>query len=229
MDLPQQQTMTPEQAFERLQTWFMEKGELAAAKSHEHLERVALSSFYFTAPVEGTNRLDLGGGFDLKLVHKYNVSVDEAELDNVKAADIKKLKLPWDDLFVYKPTLAKSVYNELTLEQKKFVDQLLDIKPASPDLAIVPSADRAGQQVHVEKAEAEPRYVIAPEAEKASPGNYYNDGATWWQLNEAIEWDEVTDAALAEHLTALAADHDALAAAPAKPKRGGGRRKASAK
>jgi hypothetical protein len=229
MDLPIQQTMTPEQAFARLQEWFLEKARLSEAKSHEHLERVALTRYYFVSPREGTNRLDIGGGFDLKLDHKIEIKVDEAELDNVKAADIKRLKLPWDDLFVYKPTLVKSVYNELTSEQKKFVDQLVTRKEGSPQLEIVPSANRAGQQAHVEAAEAATaeQYVICPEAEKAQPGNFYHDGATWWCLNDEIEWDEVTDAAMISHLDALAADYEAATAAPAKKTTR--RRKASAK
>lgn len=46
-DLPQFPGMTPEQAFERLQQWYQKKAQLNALKQNEHLERVALSEFYF--------------------------------------------------------------------------------------------------------------------------------------------------------------------------------------
>lgn len=209
VEIPTQQPMTPEQAYERLQTWYQKKAQLSTLKVHEHLERVALADFYFQQPNEGTNRLDIGGGFDLKLQHGYNYKVSEEDLDQVKAADIKRLKLPWDDLFVYKPELKLSVYRSLSAEQKKFVDAILDIKPSSPQLDIVAVADRVGQQAHAAQAEAgkaapgsqaedssaaaEGRYTIVEDAEAAQPGHYYNDGESWWCLNDDFEWDEVDD------------------------------------
>lgn len=240
-ELPSYPGMTPEQAFQRLQEWYQEKERLAALKVHEHLERVALSDYYFKDPREGTNRLDLGGGFDLKLDHGYNYKVDEADLDNVAAADIKKLKLPWDDLFVYKPELHLKTYRSLTAEQKKFVDGLLSIKPASPQLSVVPSANREGQAAHVAAAEQQgnadasaspavdsPAFEVVLDAEKAEPGQYFNDGDTWWVLNEDIEWVEVNPCEADENGDDIGPQLDSIleqlkAAKP--PKRGRGRPK----
>lgn len=254
VDIPPQQQMTPEQAYQRLQEWYQKQAQLKTLKQHEHLERVALSGFYFHDPREGTNRLDIGAGFDLKLQHGYNYKVNEEDLDNVKAADIKKHKLPWDDLFDYKPTLNMRTYRSLTEAQKQFVDQYLDIKPASPQLEIVPVADRAGQAAHAAAAEAaaagnvdasgltpatdtsdSSAFEVVLDPESAEPGQFYNDGESWWVLGEDIEWVEVgpdhvvegghsITLTLDEILEGLQAEAEA-----AKPKRGRGRPKKDAK
>lgn len=223
--IPTQEAMTPEAAYERLERWFLSQGQLKKLKAHEHLERTALAEFYFRNPKEGTNRFSLGGGYDLKLQAGFNYKVTNEDLDQVKPADIKKLKLPWDDLWDFKPTLVKSVYNKLSKEQKDFVDQLLEITDASPQMEIVPAADRAGQAEHAAAAEAalgagnppdQHGFVIVTAPEEAQPGNYYNDGDTWWKLGEDIEWIEVEDAL---ELELLVAQVDAGTPAPAAPKR----------
>ena len=94
-EIPMPTTMTEEEAFARLQAWFLEKAQLNKLKQHEHMERVAVTGYYFRAPEEGTNRLELGGGYDLVLTHSFNRKVDESALDNVTADDIKRLALPW--------------------------------------------------------------------------------------------------------------------------------------
>lgn len=237
-DIPAYPGMTPEQAFQRLQDWYQKQAQLKSLKSHEHLERAALSEYYFPNQVEGTNRLELGGGFDLKLQAGFNYKVTEEDLDNVSAADIKKHKLPWDDLFIYKPELSISTYRTLTAEQKAFVDSILTIKPASPQLEIVPGANREGQAAHVAAAEAAAgnadasgspaaaspategggdERVVVLDAEKAEPGQFYHDGENWWQLDDDVEWQEVVDLVEIGILDAQLAD---LNAKPAKPKRG---------
>lgn len=185
--------LTPEKAYALLQEWYIDKGKLSELKEVEGFTRRRLVAFYFPSPEEGTNRLDLGQGYDLKLNHSYDYKVDEAAVDQVTQAEIKKHKLPWDDLFVYKPTLNKKVYNDLTSEQQKFVQALLDIKPASPQLDIVPTADRAGQERHQQAAidQSNPQIMIALEPEKAEPGMFYFDGENWWQLDDEIEWQGV--------------------------------------
>lgn len=191
--------LTPETAFARLQAWFVKQGELKQLKQEEVIERKLLAPFYFPEPREGTNRIDLGGGFDLKLDHGYNYKVDEAELDNVTAAQIKKLKLPWDDLFVYKPELSVSTYRSLTAEQKKFVDQLLVITDATPQLAIVPQSGKPQRAPEPEQAAA-PELHIVEDMDDAVCGSYYEDGeGQWWLVtvyDEATgekEWEAVDD------------------------------------
>lgn len=195
--LPEQQPLTAELAFTQLQVWYGKKQELAALKTSEVLLRKDMAKFYFPSPKVGTNRLDIGGGFDLKLVYKYNITVDEAAVDNVTAAQIKKLKLPWEELFVYQPSLVKATYDKLTAEQKKFVDSLLDIKDATPDLDIVPQANVAGAQAHAEAAQAAKeaaRITGVEDPGDAKPGDFYEDGeGQWWHVAENGEWEQVDD------------------------------------
>lgn len=205
-DIPAQKRMDDEEAFERLQVWFLAKAELNEAKQKEHMERVALAGHYFSAPDEGTNRMPLGGGFDLKLTHAINRKIDEGELDNVTADDVKRLNLPMEELVEYKPTLNVRVYRTLNAEQKLFVDQFVESKDGSPQMEIVPAANTEGQQAHIAAAEAksasellDPRWPIALVAEKAVHGDYYYDGDTWWWLNANIEWDEVPPEATEEN------------------------------
>lgn len=133
--------LTPEQAYARLQLWYQKQAQLAELKTEETLLRKELSGFYFHRPVEGVNRMDLGGGFDLKLDHGYDYKVDEAALDAVKAADVKRLKLDMDALIEYKPVLSLRAFRRLDAEQYKFVIGFLDVKEKTPQLHIVPQAD----------------------------------------------------------------------------------------
>lgn len=185
--------LTPEKAYGLLQEWYIDKKKLSELKEAEGFARRRLVLFYFPSPNEGTNRLDLGAGYDLLLKHGYEYKVDEAAVDQVTQAQIKKHKLPWDDLFVYKPTLNKRVYNELSAEQQAFVQSLLDITPSSPQLDIVPVADRAGQEAHKQAAvdQSAPHLVITLNPEEAQPGMFYCDGENWWQLDDDIEWQAV--------------------------------------
>ena len=224
--------MTPEQAFQQLQDWYVKKQKLSELKQEEHLQRVSLAGFYFPSPQEGTNRLDLGGGYDLKLVAGYNITVDEAAVEQVTQAQIKKHKLPWDELFVYKPALDKKVFNSLTSEQQKFVQTLLEYKPASPQLDIVPSADREGQVTHAlanvkappTVSQAAPNVVVTLDTDTCEVGQFYFDGENLWQLREDGEWDQITEGMpLYEEAMAQV---NTPAPKPSKPR---GRRKAGAK
>lgn len=224
-------SMTPEQAFQQLQSWYVEKQKLSELKQQEHLTRVALASYYFPSPKEGTNRLDLGGGYDLKLVAGYTVTVDEAAVEQVTQAQIKKLKLPWDELFVYKPSLNKKVFNELSSEQQKFVQTLLDSKEASPQLDIVPNANREGQAAHAQAnaaapavSQEAPNVVVRLDTDSCQAGEFYFDGDNLWQLREDGEWDQVTDG-MPNYEEAMAQVNQP-APKPSKPR---GRRKAGAK
>lgn len=196
VDIPQQEGLTPEQAWQRLQEWFAKKRELAIVKQSEHLERVALSKFYFPTTDEGTARFDLGVvngvGYDLVLVATYNRNVDEAALDNVKAADAKRLKLNLDTLFPTKPSLSVSEYRKLTDAQRKFVDALLDIKPGSPQMDIKPRPADAAPVVAMQVAEqiSNSAITIVDDLDAAAAGDYYEDGeGQWWHFKPADEPD----------------------------------------
>jgi hypothetical protein len=227
VQIPAQPQLTPEEAYLLLNQWFELQKQYNELKGKEFVLREQMAGHYFPNPTLGTNRLDIGGGFDLKLVSKLNYKVLVDEVDGVTQAQIKKLKLPWDELFDYsKPTLVQSVYNELTKEQKKFVDGLLEITNAAPDLKIVPQADTEGQEKHKAAAKAKrPTYVISPIAEKTKVGEYYKHGANWLVLDEDMQWQWVNDKELIHALDAMQAGHEAAnvdtaAVAPGKRQRG---------
>jgi hypothetical protein len=219
VQIPEQQQLTPEQAFEQLQVWYGLQQQLANLRNTEFVQRGRMASFYFTDPNEGTNRIDLGGGFDLKLDYKINRNVDEAALLTVTAEQAKALALPMDKLFKWKPELSVTEYRKLNDKQREFVDSLLDIKPGSPSLSIVPKADTAGQQAHAAAAEAQ----AAPDAydinlgkeEDTEPNQFFKDGdGVWWLLNDESEWVELEP--LDDIIPKLEAQ---VAAMTAKPKR----------
>jgi hypothetical protein len=219
VQIPEQQQLTPEQAFEQLQVWYGMQQQLASLKTAEFMQRGRMATFYFTEPEEGTNRFGLGGGFDLKLDYKINRNVDEAALLTVTAEQVAALKLPMDKLFKWKPELAVGEYRKLNDKQREFVDSLLDIKPGSPTLSIVPASDTAGQQAHAEASAAQPAAlgydINLGKEEDTEPNQFFKDGdGVWWLLNDDSEWVELEP--LAEIIPKLEAQ---VAAMTAKPKR----------
>lgn len=139
--------LTPEQAYEQLQVWYQTQQQLAKLKELEAQQRRQMVAFYYPEPRVGTNRLDLGAGYDLKLVFGYDYKVDEAALDAVAKADVRKHKLPMDELIEYKPVLVKKVFDALDEEQRAFVEEaFLEKKERSPQLHIVPATGGAGAE-----------------------------------------------------------------------------------
>jgi hypothetical protein len=86
---------------------------------------------------EGTNNLELSGDWLLKGVIKIDRKVDEAALPAVKIK-MQEMNVNPDTLIEMKPQLVLKAYRELTEEQRNVFDQALDIKPAAPELSLVP-------------------------------------------------------------------------------------------
>lgn len=206
---PNKPDWSPEQAFARLQEWFASKQELATAQAAEILLRKELVRFYFTAPKEGTNRIDIGGGFDLRLQHSLTRKIDEAAFASVTARDIKKHKLDIDKLVEHVPKLKVTEFRNLTAEQEAFVMSFLDISEGSPQLAIV-------QREEVIATSPPPANVvplppgIAPSngvaisysEEATKPGEFFKDeDGMWWLLSEE-EWLVVEEPELLARLDA---------------------------
>lgn len=207
--IPQQTQPSPEQMYERLQVWFGMSEQLGQLKTAEVLARKMLAEYYFPQLEEGTNRMDIGGGFDLKVDHKVNRTVDEAALgalgSDTKALKlIEKLAVPMSELFVQKWELKLGAYRTLTAEQRKFVDTLLDIKEGTPAMSIVPSADMAGHAAHVAAAEAAaPAYkydVNVGKEEDTQEGQYFRDTEGVWWILDGEEWLEISALSTLEEL-----------------------------
>lgn len=138
--IPEAPVITPEQMFAQLNAWYAKQKELRELKESEILLRKDLFKYYFPAPREGTNRLPLGGGWDLIAVQSLNRKVDEAVLDSMLKR-LRVAKVPVDALFVYKPSLVKAEYDALTDEQRAIVDECLTIEDGSPQMSIGPAVE----------------------------------------------------------------------------------------
>lgn len=206
--IPEEQSLTPEQAFERLQVWYGMQQQLATLQPAEVLARKTIAGFYFPNPEEGTNRFPIGGGFELKLIHKINRKVDEAALLQVTAAQVKALNLPMGDLFEQKWELRTGAYRTLNDAQRKFVDALLEINEGTPSVEIVPVANREGQAAHANAADAAaaanaPKYDInTGEEADTTPGQYFKDSEGVWWVLDSDEWLEIENLKTLEELEA---------------------------
>lgn len=127
--------------------WDRRKKALDAAKEGELAIRKAIAAREFPNPKKGTNNLELGNGYTLKLVHKvnYNLAPDNAKVEEVQEA-IEKVgnegKFLADRLITWKPTLSVSEYGKLDLEDpthrkiKELVDSVVTMTDATPSLEI---------------------------------------------------------------------------------------------
>lgn len=88
----------------------------------------------------GTENIDIGGGYDLKIEHKLDYKLDNA--NDFEAVDAlitrmdadSRMELIVDRLFRRKFELSVTEYKNLPPEWKKEVDRVLTIKPASKSI-----------------------------------------------------------------------------------------------
>lgn len=128
--------------------WYEADAALTKAKNHEMLLRQRVFKGLFTAPVEGTNSLNLKDGYVLKATYKLNRSVD-LEAVQTLADDLREAGVDAAQVIRYKPELETKAYKSLNLDQKKVFDQCLVIKPGTPSLEIV-LPKRASKSVHLD-------------------------------------------------------------------------------
>lgn len=153
VEIPDQQALTPEQAWALLQDWYRLQAELAPLKVREVLLRKQIAGYYFPEPNEGTNRFAIGGGFDLVLKHQVRREIDEAALDTL-AKDFRKKKIPLDELVRYSPSLVLREYRKLDEDAMQLFDRVLTIKPAeTPSMSIEPAA---ASDVQVQTVQVQP-------------------------------------------------------------------------
>lgn len=123
-----------------LVAWYKAKKDLDAAKASEMLLRMKIFNGYFPVPTEGTNTVALdpvnGVPYALKAVYPINRKIDDALL-LVATPGFREAKLPLDELVQRKPELVISKYRELTAEEQKLFDSVMEIKPGTPALSVV--------------------------------------------------------------------------------------------
>jgi len=125
--------------YAKLTEWQAAKAEADKVKhliEREQALRKEVFSLFFPAPTEGTNKVDLPGGWTLKGTYKIDRKVDEQVVPAVTEA-LRGMGVNVDLLIGYEPKLKTTVYRELTAEQRAIFDQALTIKPGSPTMELV--------------------------------------------------------------------------------------------
>ena len=131
--------------------WQKKKDAIEVAKTEEMDLRKYIVKREFPKPEEGTNRKELGAGYTLKSVIKYNYSL--ADNDTVESCLEKISNLGNNGAFIadrlvsWSPSFKLMEYRELVEEKDKgskfaadalnIINEMLTIKEAAPTLEIV--------------------------------------------------------------------------------------------
>lgn len=94
---------------------------------------------------KGTERIDIGQGFDLKILHKLNYKLNQDTVDS--ALDRIEKEVEHGELLATRLVrvtyeLSVSEYEKLPDEARKIIDQVLTVTPATPSVEIVPASKR---------------------------------------------------------------------------------------
>ena len=141
-----------------IQHWLTSKTTLDTAKTDESDWRGRVTGTLFPQPKKGTQRYDLGGGYKVKLQHVLNYTignkdaVDDAGAKVSVRAQVEALedkvaamgdahRVLFEGVVTWKPEVSGSAYEKLDpndavhLEVRNAIDELLTIKPGSPQLS----------------------------------------------------------------------------------------------
>ena len=131
-----------------LAQWYAKRAELAKLAQEEHFLRMMIFGHYFPAPVEGTNTFVLPDLYQLKAKYSIYRKIDEAALAAWRTPNennqtrFQQLGLSETKLIRWAPDVNMKEYRVLTEEERKTFDTILEIKPGSPQMEIVPPAKR---------------------------------------------------------------------------------------
>ena len=117
---------------DKIMAWNDLQAKLAFYKQEEAKLRKEIVDKVFAEASVGTNKVELGKGYELKAVIKENTSIDEAALSN--------LKLPegaLDGVVKYKPSIVAAGYKKMPANLQKILDTALVVKPGAPTLTLV--------------------------------------------------------------------------------------------
>ncbi len=121
---------------EELNEWYNLKQQIEAAKERESELRKKIFAAYFADAHEGTNKLELQGGYVLNGKRVINRTIDKGAMVSL-TPELQAAGIRLDDIVEWKPSLKLSVYRKLSEEQTKLFDQILVIKDGMPGLEIV--------------------------------------------------------------------------------------------
>lgn len=122
--------------------WLDSKRALEVAKEREAALRkqIVESAGFDLSKLEGTERLELGNGYELKAVKKLTYTLDVAKvdsaLDKIEATGPAG-KLIAERLVKFKPELSVREYKELDPKFKKIIDSVLTVKSGMPTLELI--------------------------------------------------------------------------------------------
>lgn len=130
--------------------WEAQKTALEVAKEREMIARKAVVNFAFDPnKTSGTERVELGNGYELKAVKKINYGwiKDEAGKLNKKLIDralekIEKIggavgELVAERLVKWEPSLSLTEYKQLDDKFKKVIDEVIVTSEGAPTLEII--------------------------------------------------------------------------------------------
>jgi hypothetical protein len=137
--------------------WYALQQQLNKLKVEEHFLRLQVFKHYFKAPNEGTNTHKLPDDYQVKGVYVINRKVLLEQMQAMctrpevgpgefgpSVLEVAGVKV--SELIKWTPELAIKSYRELTDEQRKLVDQMLEIKEGSPQLKVDPPAKPRGKK-----------------------------------------------------------------------------------
>lgn len=116
---------------EDLAAWYKKAEELSKLKVEEMLLRKRIFKHFFPEPREGTNKVELGGGYELSVTHVIDRKIDPALLLALQG-QFQQAEIPLDRLIKMEPKLQVKNYKELEEEKRILFDQVLEIKEGSP-------------------------------------------------------------------------------------------------
>jgi hypothetical protein len=127
-----------------LKAWQESRENLDQWKEREAALRKAVFELEFPSPTEGTQRIPLGNGYQLKAVYplRYECGNKQADCDRVEAGLTELATLGQEAAFVadrlvkWLPEIAIKEYRDLKPEYKVIVDKFVTIKPGMPQLEI---------------------------------------------------------------------------------------------
>lgn len=125
---------------ELIMQWEQAKTELDNWKIKELELRTKLVEENFINE-DGTQNLELGGGWKLKAVIKTNYSFTSKEALDKQLDKLERLgpegKFVAERIVTYSPKLSLSEYKKLDNKFKKIIDEVVVTKPAAPTLELV--------------------------------------------------------------------------------------------
>ena len=127
--------LTPEQT-ELLRQWENAKTQASYWKEQEMELRKQVAHAGITDDNEGTNRAEIGNGYQLKTVIKINYKIDSDR----KAVDKVLARLPddiADRLIKWTPTLSLTEYKALNERHKAIADTVITTSEGAPTVEII--------------------------------------------------------------------------------------------